>query len=101
MSGNPIRFAESFSHVLSTQGEGLGPGAEIILTVEWKDGPRITDYVHALSVKEARTLAENLLQSITDTEARADPQPVRIYPTPPEDLALHLYGLPYGEEFTT
>lgn len=94
MSGNPIRRAVSFSHSFDTQTVGIGPAAEIVLGVEYIEGPRLSDYTHVFTVEQARTLAENLLQSITDTEPAAEPAPQKaiVYPTPPADLAQHLYG---------
>lgn len=95
-----VTSTETVSHRLNTYGVGIGPGAEIILEVENRDGPRISDVLLVLTIGQTRTLINNLLQSITDTEVRPEPKapPVVKYPVPPADLAQHLYGYPYGEE---
>lgn len=91
---------ESVSHRLNTYGVGIGPGAEIIVEVESMGGPRISDLLLVLTVEQTRTLSRSLLQSITDTEVKPEPEapPVVKYPIPTADLAQHLYGYPYGEE---
>lgn len=92
-----MRSADSHAHRLTAYGVGLGPAADIILEVERRSGPAVSDLLLVFTVEEARRLADNLLQSITDTETKPEQSK---YPIPPADLAQHLYGFPYGEEST-
>lgn len=95
--------SESFTHRLNAYGVGIGPGAEVILEIENRDGPQVSDMLLVLTIDQANALSRNLLQSITQTEVKEPPAPVKTiqYPIPPADLAQHLYGYPYaGEEFT-
>lgn len=70
------------------------------MEIEDKRGPCVSDMLLVLTVEQTRTLINNLLQSITDTEVRPEPKapPVVKYPVPPADLAQYLYGYPCGEE---